>query len=63
MCLLQWKEQIRTHTKGGILEPVMVYHGPNRSSHANAFSKANVVITSFSVVEVCVYIHPDASSS
>lgn len=48
----QWKEQIRTHTKGGILEPVMVYHGPNRSSHANAFSKANVVITSFSVVEV-----------
>ena len=35
---------------------VLLYHGPNRNEHAHSLKQANVVLSSYSVVEVPAFI-------
>lgn len=51
VALMQWKNEIEKHTKDGLLR-VLLFHGANRSTDVEELSKYNVILTSFSVLEL-----------
>lgn len=48
---IQWKNEIAKFTKPGALQ-VAVYHGPKRTQNAHDLAGADVVLTTYSTVEV-----------
>eukprot|EP00963_Diacronema_lutheri_P002930 scaffold239_cov382-Pavlova_lutheri.AAC.5 len=51
VALIQWKNEIAKFTKPGALQ-VAVYHGPKRTQNAHELARADVVLTTYSTVEV-----------
>lgn len=50
VALMQWKHEIETHTKDGMLK-VLLFHGANRASTAKELEEYDVILTSYSVLE------------
>lgn len=50
VALMQWKHEIETHTKEGMLK-VLLFHGANRASTAKELEEYDVILTSYAVLE------------
>lgn len=50
VALMQWKHEIESHTKEGMLK-VLLFHGANRASTAKELEKYDVILTSYAVLE------------
>jgi DNA repair protein RAD16 len=48
--LMQWKHEIEKYTRPDSVS-VVVYHGPNRAQRPEQLASADIVLTTFSIVE------------